>query len=448
MVIDLGVLEPAAPDRDEPWLGRPGARRSTWEFWRRLLVVATAAVTVATATAAAPVPRGAVPTLIVAVSEVAESIVDRDALHVLTSRPGRAQLTSYRLSDGTVRWNAPIDAPEDGSFSLVARGGVLVVNVWHGTERPGESIGRATAYDPRTGAAMWRLDGLVIGPALGGRLLLSREFPIPPAASGWTYEYAAIDPRSPTPVWSLRLAGDEARQVALDWPGPSVVGSARLVTMSDAGLLRSYNLATGSMLAERQLREWQRETQVDVVGDIVLLTALRDAVVRVSAYGVDDLMPRWEAAGRGGWRAAGCRPWVCVPTNGGVRAVDPVTGAQAWERAGLLFVDEAGPPWPSGSLFAERMDGTGIELVDAVTGRTVADLGAWSTIEQPDGPPLVIRSPARSPGTRGAWLGQFRPGLGVVEIVAALPDVRFCMSSGDYLVCRTMLELRVWAIRA
>jgi hypothetical protein len=164
------------------------------------------------------------------------------------------------------------------------------------------------------------------------------------------------------------------------------------------------------------------------------------------AYGVDDLALRWEARVRGDSFPVGCGRWICLPTDAGVCAVDPVTGVHAWEHRALQGGFPAGPPWPAGTLAVSRMDGSGTELLDAATGRVIADLGLWSTVGSGDWPPFLVRSPHFAPGHQGSWLATFRPDVGKVEIVSALPDVTFCTTSGHYLACRTAQQVRVWRI--
>jgi hypothetical protein len=339
-----------------------------------------------------------------------------------------------------------VDAAADsGGSSIALHGDVLVVGVSHGQPRAGEPTGHSTAYDARGGAVLWRLDGWVPGHAPGGRLLVARETPASDDLSGWSYEFEAIEPRSRVPAWSIRLPAGTARSVAFDWLQLSGDGPARMVEWGDDGRLRSYDLATGAVVAERQLTDWPAETQVEVAGDTVLVSAPDGFLADLRAYGVDDLALRWEARVRSDF-PIGCGPWICLPTDAGVRAVDPVTGVRAWERRGLQGGFPAGPPWPPGTLAASRMDGTGTELLDAATGRAVADLDVWSTVGGGDGPPFLVRSPHFAPGHQGSWLASFRPDVGKVEIVSALPDVTFCTTSGHYLACRTGQQVRVWRI--
>jgi hypothetical protein len=444
-VIDLGALGPTGSDPDEPWFGRDSARRPFRDVVRRLLVAVVAAGTLATATAAAPPRRALVPVFALEVGQSGDGILDGDALHVLTSLPGRAELTSYRMSDGAVRWRASVEpSVGGGGAGLALFGEVLVASVSDGVQPQDEPVGRSTAYDARSGAMLWRLGGWVVARAAGGRLLVSRETRESVDGTRLSYEFEAIEPRSRVPAWTIRLPAGAASYVVYDWFRVSGDGLTRMVAVGDAGRLRSYDLATGSLLADRQLPHWAVETQVEVVGDSVVVSTPDGFLADVRAYGVDDMVLRWEARGEMG--VMGCGRWICLPTAAGVRAIHPVTGERMWERRDMAAAFPADPAWPAGTLIAVRQDGTGNELADADTGRTVAELGAWSPVAWGEGPPLLVRAPSFT-GTPGSWLARFRPDLGSAEIVSALPDVTFCTASNHYLACRGAGKMWIWRLQ-
>jgi PQQ-like domain len=448
VVIDLGELGPAGSRPEALWPGWDRVRRPLRNLGMRALVLIVAAVTVATATAAAPTPRALVPVLAVGLGEAGASLATEDALYVLDSRTSPAELTSYGLPDGAVRWRTTVESvvADGGGPGLELYGGVLVSTAWRGLVADVPPV-VSTAYEPSTGAVLWRLEGAIVGRLSGGRLLVSRETPTTNDGSTWIHEYFAVEPGSFAAAWSIRLPADAASYVSYDWYGLSG-DQARMVAVSDTGRLRSYDLATGAMLAERRMPGWAGETQVMVVGDVVVVSTPDGFLADVRAYGTDDLAFRWETRALRDQAGFGCGQWICLSVADGLRAVDPATGARAWERRELSSAfPPPGPEWPTGTLLGLRADGTDAELLDATTGRGITNLGVWQPMGGGEKPPFLIRSPHLTPGTPGFWLGRFRPESGAVEIVSGLPNVTYCTVTGRYLACRSLQDVTVWRIR-
>jgi hypothetical protein len=444
-VIDLGPVEPSWSD-DAVWLAGPRWRYPR-HIVRRLLLSAVAALTLATVGAAAPVHRVLVPTLAVRLDEALVNLaVDAETLYVLSGQPPRAELAAYRLADGAMLWRVPVGLPGFPGLGLVDVGGVLVVIGATGVPGDAGYSASSIGFDEANGAAVWRREGgIVVGPTAAGALLVIRDRPQATQRRGHSVDIQAVRASSGEPVWTVRLASQEVYpRLATDWLGTR--GSTRLATLDGDGVLRTHDLATGRTLAERRFGEPGAYPDIVIANGAVLVRSVTAPVFR--AYGVDDLMPRWSADVLSESAVAPCGEFVCLPTAGGLHAVDPATGALAWVRADLFTAGELGPPWPGATLLGWSSDRVTSELVDGRTGRTIVDLGRWAPFGAPDGRAYLMISQPSGPGAGVAWLGRFRPRLETIEPLAAVPGVDSCLNGGDYLVCHSGVDrVQAWRVR-
>jgi hypothetical protein len=449
-IIDLGVLDRAdadRADRDAAWPGLPEARRP-WRFLRRLLIAATVGITLAAVTGAAPISRGLIPTLTAPLGGNGEMAVGGDAVYALTWHPNSTELIAYRLADGARRWAVPTGATRlEGNVGVLMFGDVVVVTDWGSTSGPGEPGAWSTGFDAHDGARLWRRDGVVNGTAAGGRLVMTREFPLPLGAGGWGMDIDLVEPRTARPIWSLRLDQDGYRQYSFDWISTPGQELTRLVTLTGSGKLRSYDLATGKMIAERPMPTLDTLSQLNPVNGAVLLSEDSDPTL-LTAYGVDDLAWRWNARVLRDWMTGvACGSFICLPTDAGLRAVDPITGENAWVRPDLVIANDLGSPWPRATGTALRQDQATSDLIDVRTGRTIVSLGRWTPVEQGRGAAYLMTMPQPPPENRSVWLGRYLPELRAVERLAVLPEVMYCQHPGDYVVCATFrYEVRAWRL--
>ncbi|HEY2949974.1 MAG TPA: hypothetical protein VGJ53_16505 [Micromonosporaceae bacterium] len=450
-IIDLGVLDRADAARaadEAAWLGRAESRRP-WRFLRRLLIGVTLGITLAAVTAAAPISRGLIPTLATPLGGNGEMVVGDHAVYALTWHPNRTELVAYRLADGSRQWAVPTGATRlEGNVGVLVFGDVVVVTEWGSTSGPGEPGAWSTAFDAHDGARLWRRDGVVNGTAAGGRLVMTHEFPRPLGARGWGMDIELVEPRTARQIWSLQLDQDGYRQYSIDWISRPGQEHTRLVTLTGSGRLRSYDLATGKMIAERPMPTLDTLSQLNPTNGVVLLSQDSDPTL-VMAYGVDDLAWRWDARVLRDWMTGvACGPFICLPTDAGLRAVDPVTGENAWVRPDLLIANDLGPPWPRATGTALRQDRETTDLIDVRTGRTIVSLGRWTPLRQGRGTAYLMSEPQPPPENRSVWLGRYRPEFGAVERLGVLPEVMYCENSGDYVVCHTFRhEVRAWRLR-
>src|SRR5690606_6936890 len=160
--------------------------------------------------------------------------------HLFVHRPDRpvrngGSVTAYRLPDGVQVWQREV--PSAVAVPVVA-GVPVVVSVEYADLAPGAAVAGAptvtsTALDPDYGTPLWTRAGGPAGEVAAGLIFFKRAA----GAHGDGGLITAVDPRSGREVWRIRVDG------RLDWDRD------RLVSMSDDGVLVTYDLATGKRLA-------------------------------------------------------------------------------------------------------------------------------------------------------------------------------------------------------
>jgi outer membrane protein assembly factor BamB len=462
--IELGVLPRGrdgaaeSPEVDvgrSAWsrLRRPGGRRRWWS------ATAVIALLMATMTvAAAPRPPWLSHHHTIPVDAFGEIILTEQNLYVAAwSGSGSWTLTSYRLTDGSVRWQV--------ARAVDFRSGTLR---WYGMpvflafDVRGEwQSHRTTAFDPGTGRERWEAPGLP-GPAVlpdNQLLLLAREQSPPGTGSG----------SDPAQVFSLTAidaeTGDEA------WRLPSLVtdyllDSDRpadwLVTMDSDGQLASYDLATGTPLAGASRAASITSGYLSAAGDVVLVRP-RTGAPTFAAYHADTLAHRWTVDLSAGYWSAWCEPVICVHNGEVLRGIDPATGQVAWSadwlpRQGSAWVGHLGPPWPVRHILASGW------LVDAKAGDPVLDLQGWLPLPGGREPlaattsqPLLARYQASGEGQDEdqdgggigrTWFGRLRmdpPGIDVLGVVDG--GILGCVVGTRHLVCEDEEQITLWRAR-
>ncbi|SCG71458.1 outer membrane protein assembly factor BamB family protein [Micromonospora coxensis] len=426
-LIDLGDV------REEP-VTDPGERppRAVGRPARIVAVLVTALLTLA---GAAPPDRPAFFT--VPATPTTAAFVHGDRLFVVApaeqSAERTGELTAYAVparGRGTLTplWRASLPLPLGGaSASAFVVGDVVLVTA----DVAAEGAARSHAFDAATGRPRWNLPG---SPAsTGDPLLLYTGGQGPDAVS-------AVDPATGRVRWSVPTLPDATsfrfRPDGLD----------RIVLSPSTGPVEVWDARSGQRLVSRDLRPdglsvWQR---AQPVGDLLLV--VRHHAALVTAYGLGELDRRWEVRlGLVGYFEP-CGALICAHgQTGGITALDPATGATRWrvdrwagvltEQGGRLLV--SGPGSGSQESFA---------ILDAATGRLVADLGTWDLIgwDPVDGRLTAVR-PA---GTGRLVLGE----LDVAGARAHRRDLLTgvtgnCRTGRTVLLCRmTGGEYGVWRL--
>ncbi|MEO3777299.1 PQQ-binding-like beta-propeller repeat protein [Micromonospora sp. B11E3] len=426
-LIDLGELrgdaEPEPPARPPRAVGRP--LRVALAGALVLLTLGASAAVVRPVSAPLPGRFGAV-----------EVFVAPDRVYVaepVDPQPGGREVTAYATP---TRGGEPlrplwrVSLPGAGGlFGLTERDGVVFVNVDLDTDHP-----QTILVDAKTGGRLSRHPGSG-APTVGGGLLLVGNTTL--GAPG----LQAVDLASGRVRWSLPASlvtfNYHRRGELVD----RVVVTSDLIPGADwDGRIEVRDVVSGAVLAARDLKGRERPTyrQVNLSGDLVLVTEGEPGGgAVVTAYGLDALDRRWELRLAEFGQAQRCGALLCLsaPRRGEVSAVDPATGRTRWTNPRWAwFVLARGDRLLVGAV-DRRPAGGGFAVLDAATGRQLAELGRWELAysRDPDAPLFGVRR-TREGDLLVAELDLARAEARVLDV---LPDATGeCTVAGRSAVCR------------
>ncbi|MFE9202982.1 PQQ-binding-like beta-propeller repeat protein [Micromonospora sp. NPDC007230] len=348
-------------------------------------------------------------------------------------------LVAYRIpAEGppAVLWRSSLPAG-GGDVWLLQQGGTVLVS---GRPVGGpEGVFRTTALDAGTGRSGWQQPGASY-PAGDDVLLQNLDV----SGEG---SLRRVDAASGRTLWSV--------PTPLDGPnlrfGPD--GVDRIVLAAPSGEVEVRDPASGSLLAARNIRpgqlpSWQRN---QIVGDLLLV--ISDNGGTVTGYGLDRLDRRWTARLAQVGYLTDCGDLLCAyRQTGGMWALDPATGVVRWsnprwqavlraERGWFLVSSGHGRPESSAWSGGDRL-----VVVEAATGREVADLGTWELASwlEPDSRLIGAR---RSRDGR-LLVAELDLTAARSRVLDALPGMLGdCRTGGDVLVCRrTEGGFAVWRL--
>ncbi len=415
--IELGLAPPLEEDTPPP--GRP-------HLPARLLLVVVALLTLVLA--GSGLPSGpALPRLFtVPVSANPQYLLDNGSLYLFSG----GAVSSYRLSDGRLRWRTPIDDSIDWFTSAPATRS-LIANFNDG----GNSD--TAVFDMDTGALRWRRNN-VSGQALttGDSIILYDAGPTDPDQP---VTVTAVALRSGEERWRRVLPNRDSQLVVPATPGTP---SSALVVADDFSVLR-IDLATGATLGRvslpAELPELAAATvryNSGLVGNVLMVSAVTAVGPRVFGFDAQTLQLRWSTTIPALTQYAGdCGAVICMYGDGGTTLLSPATGAVLatgnWQYAVTL---------PDGRLLAQS------ETVVVVDGQLhpLIPLGLWQVIAT--APITLLARPGRDPGD--TWIGLLDRGGAAVRPMAALHlgVVDSCGTDGSFLVCRASAGLVVFRL--
>ncbi|MEH1101055.1 outer membrane protein assembly factor BamB family protein [Micromonospora sp. CPCC 205561] len=416
-LIDLGEL------RDEPGPEAPPPRPPR-AAGRPLRVVLALALVVATVGGAAPAPRR--DSFVVPAAVGAEAFLDADRLYVVEpaeGQTGTVEVRAYALPGrepaagrpATRVWRAPV--PAAGRFWQARSGRGVVLFAVTGEQDGGWTV----ALDAGTGRERWRQPGYPWWDSAGTLLLQSGGEDAGTVRS--------VDPTSGRAIWSLSTSRGGAMY--------SVRGGRvdRVVLASARGRVEVRDVRTGAVLHAADLRLGELPGFGYATVAHGLLLALRPEAGVVTAYGLDGLRPRWEARLPLAGHVEDCGEVLCVNgRTGGFSALDPATGTVRWTGDRWLGVSDH----RGGRLLAMAHGPVGerLAVLDAATGREVADLGTWQLVPGHDGERLLAVRPAATGG--GLVVGELDVAAGRVRVLDVLRDASGdCRGGvGTTLLCR------------
>ncbi|WP_320064665.1 PQQ-binding-like beta-propeller repeat protein [Micromonospora sp. RTGN7] len=425
-VIDLGELrgdvKPDPPSRPPRAAARP------------LRAALAGAVALFALAASAPSVRPA--SAVLAVRTGAEVLLAGGRLYVAEppslGTDGGREVVAYTMpaaAGGSPRplWRTP--APGGfGQFWVREHNGFVLLT--------GGRDGRALetfVVDAATGRQRWRLPGFP-DPTVGdGLLLLGGGFG-DGAGEQATDTLQAVDLPSGRVRWSVPATRG---RLTYRYRGAEV---DRVVLIPGSGRIEVRDARSGAVLAALDPPPGgpPGPQDVNVAGDLLLVTSTTGDVAgdsRVTAYGLDALDRRWQLDLPPGGYLAQCGEVPCVAArNVGVSLLDPATGRARWTNPRSQWVAAV----RGDRLLVAAQDLVGaveFAVLDATTGRTVAELGRRELVHNrdPDGPLFTTRRTRE-----GALLvAELDPVAAEARSLEVLPDAPVdCRSAGRDLVCR------------
>jgi len=432
-LIELGYVVDATAAPEPP----PDRR-----FARRLLVALIAVLSLVTlAGSTRPRPHGLVQLWSVALVGEAQFTIVGDTVVVLG--PDSRRLTSYWLATGRKRWSLTLPA-EIPYLDVSGADGVLLLAVGLRVTHPAPGntlsfLSSTVAVDAASGAILWRAPGVGMGwPATGTALLAESS------SNGTdTARLRLVRLADGGTVWS-RETPDVQRWIAL---GADAGNPDRVATISSAGDVWVLRLADGTESASGSV-DWppvspERGDLSDLVaeGDALYVLHSTTNSATVTAYSDRTLQRLWRVtrtAHDNGFYP--CGVVLCANGANELLGYDWRTGMVRWSVPGEESAVPAGP----GLLITEN--GTAEvhrSLLDAATGRRLADLGADRPPWKFAGGPFVTLGTSRSQAGRTVvhWVDPrtgktFTLGTidGVVDLGCQIADrLLLCVSVPDRL---------------
>ncbi|MCX4385910.1 PQQ-like beta-propeller repeat protein [Micromonospora peucetia] len=414
-LIDLGELRDE-PDRDLPPPRPPRA------VGRPLRVALALVFLVATVAGAAPVSERV--SVVVPARLGAEAFLDDDRLYVVEPAEGEPEGTvevrAYTLPERAPADDAPpvpvwrSRVPAAGRFWQVQTGPGVVLFSVTGDRDDGQTV----ALDAGTGHERWRQPGYPWWDPTGVLLIQTG------GEEGGVVR--SVDPASGQALWSVPTPREGATySVRSGLGGP-------IVLAFPGGRIEVRELRSGALQHAADLRLDEPAGHTMVTHDLLLVVRPRAGVV--TAYGLDGLRLRWEARLPLVEHVQDCGELLCAHRgNGGFSAVDPATGAVRWigqrwfgvlsAQGGRLL---AVAPGPVGDRFG---------VLDAATGRQVADLGTWQLMPWFADDRLLAVRPAAAGG--GLVVAHLDVAAGRARVLDVLRDASGdCRGDADTVSCR------------
>ncbi|GAA4703706.1 hypothetical protein Prum_021460 [Phytohabitans rumicis] len=427
-MIDLGAV------RDPPVLpGRSLASRL--ERWRTAAVLGAAAAVLATAVAASPVRVALLEQTFPGVpARTDQPIVaaSADGLYLVRARgaqagPGERTVIRYGVAGAVPAWQV----------SVLTSGAVYGANVVEGTLllHTGEFQPQTIALRAADGRFLWRRSGSWVQAGAGELLLSSR------APGGRMDTYQAVALTTGQARWAMSVPSGE-------WVLPD---RSRLVRWSDRGRAEVRDVRTGAVVSSGTLSRGENGAApgsapgVQVAGGLLLVAGWAGDRPVATAYGLDRLDRRWQAdIDLSSEAVDGCGAELCVSGRkgrSGVRMLERDTGRTRW----------ADDRWEQLSYAGSTLLGFGkapgpaqIAVLDANSGRQIADLGRWETSRSiaPDGRMLGVRT---EPGTSRTWIAELDPAAWTTRVLGVARDAVGCQAGPAAVTCRrTGGAIGVW----
>jgi outer membrane protein assembly factor BamB len=291
------------------------------------------------------------------------------------------------------------------------------------------------ALDAATGAVRWRRPGGLTGVTTRGDVLLwdaVLDDALRPTAPG---TLRSVIPASGEQRWEYRLT-ERVEPTYHAWPDIDFA-AVRLTS----GRVQLIDMATGQVFRSRDLPPPEPVTvgdsrySINFYGDLMFVSSAD--LSTATAYGIDDLEPRWTVRLAPQEYGQDCGGYPCFlnPANSRLRVFDPQTGQVRWSDDRWVGVQAV-----RGRLLGvEAPENAPIGVLDPATGRVIGELHAWDLPypgpSSDDDPLLGVH---HDPSGR-AWLAEIDLTKPAVHVLAVFDKVSGdCSVYAITVVCRRL----------
>jgi outer membrane protein assembly factor BamB len=223
-----------------------------------------------------------------------------------------------------------------------------------------------------------------------------------------------------------------------------------LVTATTDGDIEVRDTVSGAVTASAKVpvRDQQAGSDVPVwpAGDLILVGAPEGT----TAYTLPGLVQRWHSSAdlAGRWVQPDCATLICsLNWQGGVLALDRVTGVQRWADPRWNYADQAGPYLLASENSGDQRNPM-VVVLNPADGRILGDFGQWHTIGavRPDGLVLGLHEQVLDDTVFFALLDPADRG---VRVLGAARDVSGdCQTADEVLVCRRIdASVGIWQLK-
>lgn len=423
-VIDLGLIPPAGTDyQPEP---PPPTVRARWSRALACAVLLPLFCTVAAVATDPPLRQVGT----IATSSQQNFQLFQDGLYLVDGRQslrGTETVSAYS-PEGGLRWikTVPGWAPETRVYETADETVINAADLSGPTE--------FVAVDRGTGRELWAGGGL----AGGGQPYVLAVQPSPGRAlvdvidvGHGANELYWLSTRTGRVFWKFALPTGWRVNVVGEPPGPAYRilgpdGDLMVVNLSDAGGHRTVRLPDADSVSDPLRRA------LTVGTDAVIVSDAGPSQTVVHSYDPQTYQLRWERAFTGAVTVQTCEPDLCVQNEQALDAIDPRTGVVWWQSSPAVI-------YPVGAaMIAQTSTRFGVEppmLLDATSGRRLADLDTWQVLAVSGDTTAFLMRPLT--GRSGLWLGRLDVAAASVQVLAAVPDLSDnCAATGTYLACQ------------
>jgi hypothetical protein len=223
-----------------------------------------------------------------------------------------------------------------------------------------------------------------------------------------------------------------------------------LVSATDAGHIEVRDAVSGTVTATAKVPVRDQQANADVpiwpAGDLILVGAPDGT----TAYTLPGLVQRWHSSAdlAGRWVQPDCTTLICsLNWQGGVLALDRVTGQRRWADPRWNYADQVGPYLLASANSADQRDPV-VVVRDPADGRVLGDFGPWHTVGGARADGMVVGL-HEQPLDDTVFYAELDPANRGVRVLGSAMDVSGdCQTTDEVLVCRRIdASVGIWALK-